>query len=333
MSTRKIFRNSGSLLGNDRAETMGSADKMQTGKEWHPFWLLMLKSSASGFISGTVTKTAVAPLERIKILYQVQDMLGHSGKYDGVLGSLKTIYKENGFLGFYRGNGANVLRILPNYSLKFMFNDTYKRMVARPGQNLNKLDFLQLIQAGWLAGFCQATITYPLEVIRTRLSLDDKMAADQAKLKRGIVRTAARMVRKEGVSSLYKGYSITFFSTPVYVGLQMSLYDVFKQLLYDKEHKIGVWESFGAGAMAGLIAQTTAYPGDTIKKQLQSNGMGGAPRKYTGLIDCCRQIYRRGGIKAFYPGLGINSVKCIPEAGLQFVVYDFVRKHIDVVSI
>ena len=37
------------------------------------------------------------------------------------------------------------------------------------------------------------------------------------------------------------------------------------------------------------------------------------------------QIYRSGGIRSFYPGLGINSAKCVPEAGIQFVVYDYVK--------
>eukprot|EP00457_Paulinella_chromatophora_P013862 gb/GEZN01014216.1/.p1 GENE.gb/GEZN01014216.1/~~gb/GEZN01014216.1/.p1 ORF type:complete len:306 (+),score=13.74 gb/GEZN01014216.1/:96-920(+) len=273
-----------------------------------------------------MTKTAVAPLERIKILYQVQDMLGHTGRYNTVIGSLRSILTQEGFFGLYRGNGANILRILPNYSLKFMFNDTYKRAFARPGQDLHNLGFVQLIQAGWLAGLCQASITYPLEVVRTRLALDDRMAGP----KRGIIGTTLQIFRTEGAASLYKGYSITFISTPVYVGLQMSLYDIFKRQFRDSEGQISATGSFSAGAAAGLIAQTTAYPGDTIKKQLQSNGINGVERKYKGLVDCVRKIYLRGGIKAFYPGLGINTVKCIPEAGLQFVIYDSARKYLEV---
>ena len=206
-----------------------------------------------------------------------------------------------------------------------MFNDTYKRAVCRSGQSLKELSFVQLIQAGWLAGVSQATITYPLEVVRTRLTMDDRMSGGH----RGILGTLKDCVRTEGVRALYKGYSMTFISTPVYIGLQMSLFDVFKRRLADSEGNTHPLNSFVAGAGAGLIAQSTAYPGDTIKKQLQSNGMGGKEKQYSGLLDCIRQIYKRGGVKAFYPGIGINTIKCIPEAGLQFVIYDQVRAAMD----
>ena len=87
----------------------------------------------AGAGSGAFTKTCVAPLERVKLLYQVQGMFG-TARYESLGGSLRTIYLEDGVRGFYKGNGANIARILPAYSLKFMFNDTYKAMVLRPGQ-------------------------------------------------------------------------------------------------------------------------------------------------------------------------------------------------------
>jgi len=57
---------------------------------------------------------------------------------------------------------------------------------------------------------------------------------------------------------------------------------------------------------------------------MQSNGIGGK-KQYKGLLDCVRQIYSQGGLRAFYPGIVLNSVKCIPEAGLQFVAYDALK--------
>lgn len=230
-----------------------------------------------------------------------------------------TIVREEGFRGLYKGNGANIARILPAYSLKFMFNDTYKAMVLNPGQSAKDMSFLQLLGSGMLAGFSQACITYPLEFVRTRLTLDRSMGGTY----RGIVDCGAQTVRKEGVRALYQGFSVTFCSTPLYVGLQMALYDVFKKYAPcdPVTGKATILGSFGAGACAGLIAQTSAYWGDTIKKQMQSDGMSGK-RKFSGMVDCIRQIYSKGGLRAFYPGIALNSVKCIPEAGIQFVAYD-----------
>lgn len=282
--------------------------------------------AACGAASGMITKTAVAPLERVKLLYQVQGMFG-TAKYQSVWGSIRTIIVEDGVSGLYKGNGANIARILPAYSLKFMFNDSYKNVLLKPGQKVSDMSFFQKLGAGMLAGFSQASITYPLEFIRTRLTLDRAMGGTY----KGIVDCGVKTVQSEGVKALYQGFSVTFCSTPLYVGLQMALYDTFMAnmpshaVFVDTESgKTTVAGSFLAGACAGLIAQTSAYWGDTIKKQMQSNGVGGE-KKYSGIVDCVRAIYRQGGIRAFYPGIALNSVKCIPEAGIQFVAYDMFK--------
>lgn len=57
------------------------------------------------------------------------------------------------------------------YGLKFAFNDTFKTMVAGPGKK--KLDTSELLWVGTLAGVFQTVITYPLETIRTRLSIGE----------------------------------------------------------------------------------------------------------------------------------------------------------------
>ncbi len=178
------------------------------------------------------------------------------------------------------------------------------------------------MKAGWLAGVSQATLTYPLEVVRTRLSIDKQMGGTY----KGIIDCAAQTIRAEGVTALYKGYIMTFISTPVYVGLQMSLYQYFlNNAPKTEDGKTPIYQKLICGACAGLIAQTTAYPGDTIKKQLQSNGVHGEKPKFKGLIDCVSQIIRKEGVRGLYPGLTLNSIKCLPEAGIQFAVYEFMK--------
>ena len=86
--------------------------------------------------AGAITKTSTAPLERVKILLQVQGMklkehpeLGQSGtlKYRGIIGTMRTVIREEGFIALYKGNGANVLRVVPVYALKFTFNDFFRK--------------------------------------------------------------------------------------------------------------------------------------------------------------------------------------------------------------
>ena len=76
--------------------------------------------------------------------------------------------------------------------------------------------------------------------------------------------------------------------------------------------------------MAGLISQSLMYPGDTVKRQLQINGMNGI-KKYNNILDCINYIYSKNGIKGFYKGLIINSIKSIPEIAIKFTIYEYVK--------
>ena len=210
--------------------------------------------ASSGAIAGIITKTIVAPLERIKLLYQVQSYYD-STKYLSLKQAFSKIIKEEGIKGLYYGNFTNILRILPAYSVKFMFNDTFKVFFLNNKQSIHNMSFIQLLGSGMLAGFSQATITYPLETIRTRISLDKSMGRHTS-----IYNCINKTISKNGILSFYQGYTITFLSTPLYVGLQMSLYEIIKKQLTDKyDSKYNTIYSMCAGASAGLIAQTTTY--------------------------------------------------------------------------
>ena len=85
----------------------------------------------AGGISAAVSKTVVAPLERVKILLQIQDASKHIPKdqqYKGLVDCFARVHKEQGFLSFWRGNVVNVVRYFPTQALNFAFKDTYKKV-------------------------------------------------------------------------------------------------------------------------------------------------------------------------------------------------------------
>ena len=85
-----------------------------------------IMSALSGITSAIVTKTSIAPLERIKILQQVQSYY-KINNYQTITGAFRHIYKHEGWLGYYKGNIMNILRIAPAYMLKFPLNEFYKK--------------------------------------------------------------------------------------------------------------------------------------------------------------------------------------------------------------
>lgn len=90
-----------------------------------------LKDFAAGGISAAVSKTAVAPIERVKLLLQVQHIskqITADQRYKGMVDCFVRIPKEQGFLAFWRGNMANVIRYFPTQALNFAFKDKYKQV-------------------------------------------------------------------------------------------------------------------------------------------------------------------------------------------------------------
>ena len=69
-----------------------------------------------GGVSAAVSKTVVAPIERVKMLLQVQDAnkyMSAEDKYKGIGDCFKRVHNEQGFYSFWRGNTANVIRYFP----------------------------------------------------------------------------------------------------------------------------------------------------------------------------------------------------------------------------
>lgn len=282
-----------------------------------------IRQLIAGGAAGAVTKSAVAPLERVKILMQVQGMKQSTAefKYTSIRQTINTVIKEEGVRGLYFGNGANVLRVVPVYGLKFVFNDTFKDLVRTPGEPLG---FVQLISAGSLAGLFQTCVTYPLETVRTRLTLGPGMGVHY----KGIVDVFRTTLKTEGVQGLYKGIGPTMLTGSPYVGLQMSFYEIFKRRVPEEGWMVQP-ATLLCGAAAGIIAQTITYPGDTVRRRMQTNGIKGEAKIYTDSIDCTRQIVKKEGVVGLFSGLRANLVRALPGAAIQFWAYDTMKSALD----
>jgi Mitochondrial carrier protein len=308
-----------------------------------------LKQIVAGFASGMVTKTAIAPLERVKVLLQVQGMMLERAsssslkevKYRGAWNTLRLVASEEGVAALWKGNGANCLRASNVYALKFALNDSFKDFIRRVDPTFDddgaarELDFRQLMLAGSMAGLCQTLVTYPLDLVRTRLSLNSKAAGLEYA---GIADCFRKTVRLEGPAALYKGLGPTLISAAPYVALQMSFYEKMKRAAGKRRavhqalasddavhrHQVtaAVMDKLLCGAAAGIAAQSITFPGDVVRRRMQLNGANNAALVYSSVTDCVRTIYRHEGIRGFYAGSAVNAVRAVPGSMLQFICYD-----------
>lgn len=79
----------------------------------------------SGAIAGGVSRTFTAPLDRLKVVLQVT----HSHRAVTAIGTFRDILREEGIVGFYRGNGVNCIKVVPECAIKFVAYDWFKRRI------------------------------------------------------------------------------------------------------------------------------------------------------------------------------------------------------------
>ncbi|KAJ1899659.1 hypothetical protein LPJ66_001966, partial [Kickxella alabastrina] len=179
-----------------------------------------LKHLVAGGVSGAVSRTVVSPLERMKILFQVQTR-GAGASYNGVFGTLAKIWREEGMAGYMRGNGTNVVRIVPYSAVQFATYEQLKQMLIEDGKT--ELDTPRRLLAGAGAGIASVAATYPLDIVRTRISVQTAHALENIELlpkdprgrpiipkMPGIVETFGKIYRTEGgLRATYRGFGAT----------------------------------------------------------------------------------------------------------------------------
>ena len=83
----------------------------------------------AGGVAGAVSRTVVSPLERLKILFQIQSV-GREEYKLSVGQGLKKMWKDEGWRGYMRGNGTNCIRIVPYSAVQFGSYNFYKRVCS-----------------------------------------------------------------------------------------------------------------------------------------------------------------------------------------------------------
>ncbi|GAB4834534.1 Mitochondrial adenine nucleotide transporter adnt1 [Ancistrocladus abbreviatus] len=302
------------------------------------------KSLVAGGIAGGVSRTAVAPLERMKILLQVQNP--HSKKYNGTVQGLKNIWQTEGFRGLFKGNGTNCARIVPNSAVKFFSYEQASKGILwlyqqQTGNENAELTPLLRLGAGACAGIIAMSATYPMDMVRGRLTVQTEKSPRQY---RGIFHALATVYREEGARALYKGWLPSVIGVVPYVGLNFSVYESLKDWLVKEnpfglvqDSELSVTTKLACGAVAGTVGQTVAYPLDVIRRRMQmvgwrdassvvvGDGRSKAPVEYSGMIDAFRKTVRHEGVGALYKGLIPNSVKVVPSIAIAFVTYEVVK--------
>jgi len=274
-----------------------------------------------GGVAAAVSKTAAAPIERVKLLLQNQDEMLKSGrlqvKYQGIGECFTRTVTNEGFWSLWRGNLANVIRYFPTQALNFAFKDYFKKMfsfnLARDGY---WLWFSGNVMSGGAAGACSLAFVYSLDYARTRLANDAKAAKKGVVGERqfnGLLDVYRKTLNSDGIAGLYRGFVISAVGIVIYRGLYFGLYDSIKPVVLTGNLKNSFWASFLLGWVVTTTAGLASYPIDTIRRRMMMSS--GEAVKYKSSIQCAGQIFAKEGIRSFFKGAGANILRAIAGAG------------------
>jgi len=276
-----------------------------------------------GGVSAAISKTATAPIERVKLLLQTQaanKKLEGDKAYKGIVDVLVRVPREEGVAALWRGNLANVIRYFPTQALNFAFKDTYKQIFCpyNPKTEFWKF-FLGNLASGGAAGATSLMFVYPLDFARTRLAADVGKGSERQFT--GLVDCLKKIRAVDGVKGLYQGFGVSVLGIIAYRACYFGGYDTAKRTLLS-DPKTSVIFKFIVAQCVTSISGIMSYPLDTVRRRMMmQSGRKGADIMYTGTIDCFRKISQNEGGKAFFKG-ALSNVFRGAGASLVLVLYD-----------
>jgi len=278
-----------------------------------------------GGVSAAVSKTAAAPIERVKLLIQNQEEMIKTGRldrrYDGIVECFRRTTAQEGVASLWRGNTANVIRYFPTQALNFAFRDTFKSMFGYKKDRDGYWWWMAgNLASGGLAGATSLMFVYSLDYARTRLANDAKDAKKGGERQfNGLVDVYKKTIASDGILGLYRGFGPSVAGIVVYRGLYFGMYDSLKPVILVGNLEGNFLASFLLGWGVTTGAGIASYPLDTVRRRMMMTS--GEAVKYKSSFDAAAQIIAKEGVGSLFKGAGANILRGVAGAGV-LSIYD-----------
>ncbi|CAM9366730.1 unnamed protein product [Ectocarpus fasciculatus] len=277
----------------------------------HPF--------LSGGIAGGLEICLTFPFEYVKVQLQLQEKGKGTPRFKGPLHCATQTLRHSGVLGLYVGLPPWLTFALPRSAIRFT---TFERVSEWLQEGQGKVDAVNALAAGTVAGAIEsATCLTPLQNIQIKMMQMD----------RGFVYALGEILRREGLrNGFFSGLWPTVVKGAVNNCIRFGLYNETAAALRrsrgdSPDEALAAGAVFGLGAAAGAVSAVVTHPIDTVKSNLQGLSAG----KYSGSLDCARQIMASSGVSGLFRGLSPRICRVCLEIGLQFSLYDSICRFMD----
>ncbi|KAJ9615554.1 mitochondrial thiamine pyrophosphate transporter [Cladophialophora chaetospira] len=284
----------------------------------------------AGGIAGLVSRFVIAPLDVVKIRLQLQshslsDPVSCDGIkgpiYKGALNTIRSIVRQEGIRALWKGNIPAEVLYVTYGGIQFT---TYRTITQAQALLPMKVpESVQSFVSGAGAGATATTITYPLDLLRTRFAAQgiDRIYA-------GLIASLRDINRHEGPTGFFRGLSAAVGQIVPYMGLFFTSYEFLHQRIGGKTLPFGSGDAT-AGIFASIFAKTAVFPLDLVRKRLQVQGPTRSryihtniPEYKRGVIHALATIWRKEGYRGWYRGLTVSLVKAAPASAVTMWTYE-----------
>ncbi|XP_034024240.1 mitochondrial uncoupling protein 2-like [Thalassophryne amazonica] len=159
----------------------------------------------AGCSTGAMAVAFAQPTDVVKVRFQAQVRLPDSGsvkRYSGTINAYKTIARDEGIKGLWKGSLPNIARNAIVNCSELVTYDIIKDLILK--SNLMTDNMPCHFTAGFAAGFCTTIVASPVDVVKTRYM--NSVPGQYS----GSLNCAFTMLVKEGPTAFYKGFMPSF---------------------------------------------------------------------------------------------------------------------------
>lgn len=276
-----------------------------------------------GALAGCSARMVVAPLDVLKIRFQVQSETRGLYRYASMGSALRSIIAHEGLHALWKGNIPALLMVTPYASLQlaafYQLRQSNIVEVREPYASL---------MMGAISGAFATVCTYPLDLLRTRFA-----AQGEPKLYSNIRHAVDVIYTGKGLRGFYAGLQPTLIEIVPYISLQFTLYEGLKGEFMKGSNvdHLKPRESLFVGAMSGTISKFLTLPLDNAKKLMQVEGqfqaVGHGSSQYRGMGHVLQTVWRRDGIRGWFRGTLPSLVKAAPNSAITFAAYEAAKRY------
>lgn len=301
----------------------------------------------AGGVAGAVSRTATAPLDRLKVYLiaqiEVKDEAVRAGQKASPLRAIsrglhklaiasKELWQAGGVRSLFAGNGLNVIKIMPESAIKFGAYEASKRAFAQlEGHNDPKsIQPISQLLSGGIGGMVSQSFVYPIDTLKFRMQCETVEGGLRGN--KLIVATLRKMWQTSGVFAFFRGLPLGLMGTFPYAAIDLSTFEYLKSYLiarkarlehlHESDTTLSNFTTAAIGAFSGAFGASCVYPLNVLRTRLQAQGTVLHPATYDGIIDVTRRTYYSEGIRGFYKGITPNMLKVAPAVSISYVVYE-----------